>query len=170
LKSVATVHRFAAVVATIGLLQLAGCMRRADIVDEPDGIGGPITPTLEAGPTPTVDSGLGTDAFASCTDRPFGMCQGPVDFPCAFPTWVNNTASKCQRLSMCATNGWLRVALGAEGCVDAIGMDQPNDAVVRCLAAELGATRCPCRPSEVTYFFGVANSPDSGTCNSGPKG
>jgi len=153
----------------VSILLASGCMRHADIVDESDAFVGPHTPTLEAGVTPIADSGLGTDAFPSCAERPFGGCQGPVDFPCAFQTWVNITAVKCQKLSMCSTNGWLRVYLGTEGCVDAIGMDQPNEATIRCLAAEFGPSRCPCRTSEVTYFFGLANSPDSGTCT-GPKG
>lgn len=166
--SLAFFHRWAAP-SSLALLLAASCVRQADIIDEPDAIVGPTTPTLEAGPTPIVDSGLGTDAFPPCTERPVGGCQGPVDFPCAFQTWVNVTASKCQKLSMCSTNGWLRVSLGAEGCVDSIGMDQPNEAAVRCLAAELGPYRCPCRTSEMTYFFGFANTPDSGTCT-GPKG
>ena len=155
----------------LGILLVSGfgCMRHADIVDESDAFVGPHTPTLEAGATPIADSGLGTDAFLSCAERPSGGCQGPVDFPCSFQTWVNVTAVKCQKLSMCSTNGWLRVYLGTEGCVDAIGMDQPNEATIRCLAAEFGSSRCPCRTSEVTYFFGLANSPDSGTCT-GPKG
>lgn len=147
-----------------------GCGRQADLYDEPDGFGGPTTPPrLEAGATPIVDSGLGTDAFLPCAQRPLGGCQGPVDFPCAFPTWVDVTAIKCQKLTSCGANGWLRVYLGAEGCVDAIGMDQPSVAIARCLEAELGPYRCPCRTSEATHFFGLANSPDSGVCT-GPKG
>jgi hypothetical protein len=152
-----------------GLLGAGGCARHADIIDEGDAIVDPSRPTLEAGPTPIVDSGLGTDVFPSCMERPTGGCQGPVDFPCAFPTWVNVTATKCQKLTACSINGWLRVTLGAEGCVDSIGMDQPNEAAIRCFAAEFGPYRCPCRTSEVTHFFGLANSPDSGTCT-GPKG
>jgi len=152
------------------ILQASGCVRHADIVDEPDAFFGARMPTLEAGATPIADSGLGTDAFPSCAERPFGGCQGPTDFPCAFQNWVNVTAAKCQKLSMCSTNGWLRVYLGTEGCVDAIGMEQPNEATIRCLAADFGLTRCPCRTSEVTYFFGLANSPDSGTCTTGPSG
>lgn len=156
----------------LALVALAvGCSRTADLYDEPDAIGGPGIPTrLEAGVTPIVDSGLGTDAFSACSQRPIGGCQGPVDFPCAFPTWVSVTATKCQKLTNCSANGWLRVYLGTEGCVDAIGMDQPNDAVARCLAAEFGPYRCPCRTSEATHFFGLANSPDSGTCIGGPSG
>lgn len=161
--------RWCATLSSLAVPFASGCMRHADIIDEPDVIVGPSTPTLEAGPTPIVDSGLGTDAFSSCTARPFGACQGPVDFPCAFPTWVTVTAAKCQKVSMCSTNGWLRVSLGAEGCVDSIGMDRPNEATIKCLAAEFGASRCPCRTSEVTHFFGLANSPDSGTC-AGPNG
>jgi hypothetical protein len=156
-------------VAIVGFSVLPwGCTRQADIIDEPDSFV-PSTPTLEAGPTPIVDSGLGTDAFPSCLDRPYGACQGPIDFPCSFQSWVTVSANKCQKLTNCSTNGWLRVHLGAEGCVDAFGMDQPNEAAIRCLAAEFGPYRCPCRTSEVTHFFGLANTPDSGTCT-GPKG
>jgi hypothetical protein len=158
--------------AVIGATLVAafGCGRQADLYDEPDGFGGPITPPrLEAGPTSIVDSGLGTDAFAPCLQRAAGGCQGPVDFPCAFHSWVDVTAIKCQKLTSCSANGWLRVYLGVEGCVDAIGMEQPNDAIARCLEAEFGPYRCPCRTSEATYFFGIANSPDSGVCT-GPKG
>jgi hypothetical protein len=153
----------------LAILAVAGCVRHADLVDDAPGFGGPSTPKLEAGVTPIVDSGLGTDVFAACSARPLGGCQGQVDFPCAFQTWVTVTATKCQKLSMCSANGWLRVHLGTEGCIDAIGMDQANEAVIQCLAAEFGATRCPCRTGEVTHFFGLANSPDSGTC-AGPKG
>jgi hypothetical protein len=163
-----SVGRFHAA-AIVGVFVLpCGCTRQADIIDEPDSFV-PSTPTLEAGPTPIVDSGLGTDAFPSCLERPYGACQGPTDFPCSFQSWITVSANKCQKLTNCSTNGWLRVHLGAEGCVEAIGMDQPNEAAIRCLAAELGPYRCPCRASEVTHFFGLANTPDSGTCT-GPKG
>ena len=152
----------------LAVLSLSACSRQADIVDEPDGFA-PTTPILEAGATPIVDSGLGTDAYPPCAERPFGAFQGPIDFPCSFQSWVSLTANKCQRVTNCSTNGWLRVHLSTEGCVDWIGMDQPNEAAIRCLATELGVNRCPCRTSEVTHFFGLANSPDSGTCM-GPKG
>jgi len=159
---------FVAAIVGFVITQGSGCVRKADIIDEPDAFV-PTTPTLEAGVTPIVDSGLGTDAFPSCAERPFGACQGPVDFPCSFQSWVTVSANKCQKQTNCSTNGWLRVHLGAGGCVDAIGMDQPNEAAIRCLAAEFGPYRCPCRTSEVTHFFGLANTPDSGTCT-GPKG
>jgi hypothetical protein len=162
------VRRWIGVIVGVLSLQAGGCQRQADIIDEPD-VFVPSTPTLEAGITPIVDSGLGTDAFPTCAERPFGACQGPVDFPCSFQSWVTLGANKCQRLTNCSTNGWLRVHLGADGCVDAIGMDRPNEAVIRCLAAEFGPYRCPCGASEVTHFFGLGNSPDSGTCT-GPKG
>ena len=158
------------VAAVIGQVMLPGwgCMRQADIIDEPD-VFVPVTPIFEAGPTPIVDSGLGTDAFSSCAERPLGACRGPIDFPCSFQSWVTLSANKCLKLTNCSTNGWLRVHLGADGCVNAIGMDQPNEAAIRCLATEFGPYRCPCGASEVTHFFGLANTPDSGTCT-GPKG
>jgi hypothetical protein len=157
-----------AAIVGVGIAQGYGCSREADIIDDPD-VFVPTTPTLEAGPTPIVDSGLGTDAFPACSARSFGACRGPIDFPCSFQSWVTLSANKCQKMTNCSTNGWLRVHLGAEGCVDAIGMDQPNEAAIRCLAAEFGPYRCPCGASEVTHFFGLGNTPDSGTCT-GPKG
>ena len=48
--------------------------------------------------------------------------------------------------------------MDSSGCVVAIGMDQPNDAMVACLKAELGAFRCPCTEGVLTYFFGVGNT------------
>lgn len=144
--------------------QIGGCTRRADIRDEPDGAVKP-PPQLDAGDIPELDSGLGTDAFMACEDRPYGECNGPVDFPCAFQSWVTSTAKDCQYATGCKTNGWLEVKLSDDGCVVAIGMDEPNEEIVACLLEELGSLRCPCDESETKHFFGIGNDgvcPDGG--------
>ena len=146
-------------------VQLGGCVRHADIRDEPDGSAVKPPPVLDAGDIPELDSGLGTDAFGACEDRPYGECNGPVDFPCAFQSWVASVAKSCQQATSCKTNGFLEVTVGDDGCVASIGMDQPNDEIVACLLAELTSLRCPCDETETRHFFGVGNDgvcPDGG--------
>lgn len=133
------------------------CQRHADIRDEPDASTIVVTPDLDAGEIPTLDSGLGGDAHPACADRPEGDCHGPVDFPCDFEGWATRTALSCDKATGCVTNGWVEVTMNASGCVESIGMDQPNDAMVACLVAELGAFRCPCTEGVLTHFFGVGN-------------
>lgn len=148
----------------------ASCSRQADIVDEPDVSVKPPTvldkPDVEI---PPLDSGLAGDAFQSCDDRPTGLCVGPNDFPCSFAQWALDVARTCQRETSCKTNGWLEVHMDASGCVDEIGMDQPNQEIVDCLLAEYGAVQCPCGEDDVAYFFGLGNN---GVCPdvSGPSG
>jgi hypothetical protein len=152
----------ACAVAFSAFAPLGACSRHADLLDEYDAV---IlnTPRLpEAGPIPALDSGIGSDAFAGCADRSAGTCRGPVDFPCDFDRWVQTTAAKCQQATGCRTNGWLRVRLDAGGCVDEIGMDQPNDAILACLLSDFGSVRCPCSSIEMKVFFGLANGFDAG--------
>lgn len=148
--------------------QLGACDRHADIRDEPDtGVIKP-QPQLDAGDIPELDSGLESDAYPSCADRPEGDCRGTNDFVCDFAPWATRTASSCQQSTGCKTNGWLEVKMGADGCVVEIGMDQPNDDIVACLLAEFGAVRCPCSEGTITHFFGLAND---GECEEpGPSG
>jgi hypothetical protein len=152
---------------------LGACTRHADLVDEPDVVTVRPPPLPEAGELPAVDSGLGSDAYPACADRAEGTCRGPVDFPCDFDRWVDTMAAKCQEATGCRTNGWVRVKLGGDGCVNEIDMDQPNDAIVACLVMEFGSVRCPCGAVTRTYFFGLGNgfdaSTDGGVCP-GPHG
>jgi hypothetical protein len=149
---------------------MGACSRQADLLDEPDAISGPHIPSLDSGNIPVIDSGVETDAYPACAARPVSGCQGPVDFPCGFKSWADFAARQCQLRTNCSAKGWLQVKLGDDGCVATLGMDQPSDAIVSCLAAELTASRCPCHSLETTYFFGLANSPDAGLCAGGPKG
>jgi hypothetical protein len=135
-----------------------GCERYADIRDEQDEVLIDPTPTIEAGVIPVVDSGLESDAFMTCSDRPIGDCVGTNDFLCGFEKWMRATAEKCQLDTGCKTNGWLEVKMANSGCVTEIRMDQPNDEMIACVLAEFGAVRCPCSEVEGSYYFGKMNS------------
>ncbi|MDC3962294.1 hypothetical protein [Polyangium jinanense] len=133
------------------------CIRHADIRDEPDSSILDRPPDFDAGGIPELDSGLGSDAYPLCADRPTGKCVGSNDFPCAFEDWVPAMAKACQEASGCKTNGWLEVQMGPDGCVEALGMEEPNDEVVACLVAEMGAVKCPCGEGITKYYFGAGN-------------
>lgn len=140
---------------------LAACTRHADIRDERDG---PIIvrpPELDAGGIPSVDSGINSAEHPPCLERPTGDCVGSNDFLCGFEKWVVETASACQEATGCVNNGWLEVKMSGAGCVEALGMDMPNDAMIDCLVAEMGAVRCPCPESVTQHYFGLSND---GTC------
>jgi hypothetical protein len=148
----------AVLAAITASVQVVACVRHADVRDEPDAAFIGQGPQIDAGDIPELDSGITGDAFPACGDRPLGDCLGTNDFPCAFDTWVTSTAASCQEATGCATNGWLEVKMGPDGCVNSIGMDEPNAAIVACLTAELGSVRCPCIAGETTYLFGYGNA------------
>jgi len=162
-----TAHRAgllaAAAASFLAPAAVASCERHADIRDEREQEF-VAPPQLDAGDIPELDSGLGGDAFPACAERPVGSCAGPIDFPCAFAGWVDDTAESCQQATGCKTNGWLEVHMGNDGCVAAIGMDEPNAEIVGCLLEEFGSVTCPCTAEEETYFFGNDND---GTCPTG---
>lgn len=135
-----------------------GCERHADIRDERDDTPIDDSPIIEAGPIPVVDSGLESDAYLSCPDRPVGDCVGSNDFLCGFEKWMLATAKKCQTITGCNTNGWLEVKMANNGCVSEIRMDKPNDEMIACLVGEFGAVRCPCAEIEGSYYFGNMNT------------
>jgi hypothetical protein len=139
-------------------LALVACSRHADIRDERDGAPLEIPPDFDAGGIPELDSGLGTDAYPLCGDRPLGDCVGSNDFLCAFDKWLPAIAASCQVQTGCKTNGWLEVKMSEGGCIDYIGMDEPNDEIVACLVAEFGSVRCPCTALSGSYFFGDNNT------------
>jgi hypothetical protein len=138
-------------------LPLGACSRHVEIYDYEIGSTFVPEPTLDAGDIPALDSGLESDAFPPCAERPSGTCAGPVDFPCQFASWATDTADRCHTDTNCKTNGWLEVTMGPDGCVTSIGMDQPNDEMIACLLAEFGSVHCPCTEAELTYFFGLGN-------------
>lgn len=139
-------------------VELAACARHADIRVEPDASSLDIGPNLDAGEIPELDSGIGSDAYAPCSERPLGECYGTLDFPCGFEGWALKIAESCFQATGCKTNGWLEVKMGLDGCVSAIGMDQPNDEIIACMLPELGAVQCPCTGGEISHFFGLGNT------------
>lgn len=159
----------------LGLLVLAlpaligqACQRQADLVDEPDATVIPNKTPEYDGSLPMLDAGFGSDAFLPCDERPVGLCKGSNDFVCGFNEWARKIAQDCQKQTSCKTNGWLTVKLGDDGCVQDIGMDRPNPEMVACLLDALSSEHCPCKASQVTYYFGEGNS---GACpDGGPKG
>ncbi|UQA59704.1 hypothetical protein [Polyangium aurulentum] len=142
-------------------LAFVACSRHADIRDEQDGAPLEIPPNFDAGGIPELDSGLGSDAYPLCNDRPIGACVGSNDFLCGFDKWFASVAASCQTSTGCKTNGWLEVKMAEDGCVNYIGMEEPNDEIVACLVAEFGAVRCPCSTVAGSYYFGEDNM---GTC------
>ena len=80
----------------------------------------------EAGDIPTLDSGVGSDAFTPCADRTGSFCRSPVDFPCDFEQWVPIVANKCQHATGCMTNSWSarEVGSGRLRCRDRHGAPQ----------------------------------------------
>lgn len=138
------------------------CTRHADVRDD-------LGQTQSFDPTPEVDADippldvdLSNPMFATCADRPTGDCVGSNDFLCGFAPWAVEVAKKCQLDTGCKTNGSVEITMGAEGCVTALGMDEPNDDIVACLVAELSAVDCPCVEEEtISHYFGIGND---GTC------
>src|SRR4051812_22015962 len=118
---------------TWSLIVLAGllgaCSRHADVrVDgaAPTSLDPGLLPP-EPDDMPTVDSGLESDAFTRCRDRPVqNACTGPDDIPCQPQVVMEGLASQCLYYAGCTANGWLRVTMGEDGCVAAIAMEEPN--------------------------------------------
>lgn len=84
-------------------IELAACVRHADIRDEPDASNIDLGPGLDAGDIPELDSGLGTDAYPPCSERPLGECYGTLDFPCGFEGWALKLAESCFKSTGCKT-------------------------------------------------------------------
>lgn len=141
------------------------CTRSAEVGDEPDAFY--VTPTIAPdAEVPEVDAALRTDSHPSCDERPNGDCIGANDFPCDFRRWVLETIPRCFLQTDCRSNGWVSVRMGADGCVDAIGMTEPDPEFIACLAAEFDPWQCPCEEGYEQYYLGERNE----GCPEGPKG
>jgi hypothetical protein len=138
---------------------LHACTRHADVRDD-------LGQTASFDPTPHFDADippldvdLSNDRFATCAERPQGDCVGSNDFLCGFAPWAIAVAKQCQLDTGCKTNGSVEITMGPEGCVTAIGMDEPNDEIVACLVAALSAVQCPCLEEEsISHYFGIGNT------------
>lgn len=158
-RSIARLLLFACAGALGPLGALHACTRHADLRDDV----GPVetldpTPDLDASISP-VDVSLGSDAHATCADRPLAQgCVGTVDFPCAFSGWAVDIAKKCQVDTGCEANGSIEITMGTDGCISELGMDQPAGELAACVAAEVSAVRCPCIDEEsIVHYLGVGN-------------
>ena len=74
-------------------------------------------------------------------------------------------------LQTCTANGWLRVTIGPDGCVASLEMDEPDEALIACMVAELGPIRCPCLGAEqhTDIFLGI-DHPEVPCDNTGEQG
>ena len=146
-----------ALLAPLVATALPACERHADLrEDTTEDID--IGPTLDAGDIPDIDAGLGGDAHPPCEARDNEpACVGPVDFPCAFSQWAQQVVGDCQQATGCAANGWVELAMGAEGCVTGLGMSQPSQAMIDCLVGQVGEARCPCSGEIEQIYLGEGN-------------
>ncbi len=103
------------------------------------------SPTLEAGPIPVVDSGLESDAYPMCADRPVGDCVGSNDFMCGFEKMDENHGAELPNdTTGCKSpTGGSEVKMAGNGCVSEIRMDKPTDDMIACLVAHLRRRALP---------------------------
>lgn len=149
----------ARVVGLVSLALAAACGREADIRDEPVQSFVVEEPPVDLGEPLPVDVPLGPPAFPACEERSDLACYGDLDFPCGFDGFVSGAIDDCQNATGCNANGDVVVTLGLDGCAATIAMNQPEAAFVACLAARLGATRCPCDDGpSFEKFLGIGNA------------
>jgi hypothetical protein len=164
-----------ALVAAGALALIAGasgagfaCSRQQNLVDEPDS-GSTVTaaPSCDAGVPEVPDSGIASEELVLCADRPLGDCQGSNDFPCEFEFWFQQVVTACQNQAACPASGCVEATTGEDGCVNAIGMSEPNPDFVACLVEQFGAYRCPCGVTSARRFIGVGASGCHRPCGTG---
>lgn len=166
--------------AVVALGAACGCSRQHELYDDTDGGVNVVRTPKPPDTIPQVpDSGLDAPELPACSERPTGECLGANDFPCEFQGWVELAAARCQESVACPARGWLGVSLGAEGCVTAIEMTDPDPLFVACLAEVFGTAACPqCSAMHATRFLGTnpscahvcevdADCPDGELCVSG---
>jgi len=144
---------------TLVALVVLACSRQVELRDDANhgsNVGTQMLP--EAGTlTEVPDAGFDDPKFGACTGRPSGACVGVNDFPCDFPRWVTATAQKCQTMTECRADDWVRVGMNAEGCVDSISMLEAEPSFVACMVEELGPYHCPCGEGFADHFLGIDN-------------
>jgi hypothetical protein len=159
-----------ALLAVLTLLGALACSRHLELYEPSDaGV------SVVEGPKPpddipeVTDSGVRTDELLSCAERPTGDCVGANDFPCDFPRWVERTADACTTQVDCLVQGWLGVALGADGCVDALEMTDPNPDFVACLVEQFAHFGCvQCTAQYATRYLGTSAEPCMIQCINDP--
>lgn len=138
-----------------------GCSRQQNLVDEPDS-GSTVSalPTCDGGIPEVADSGITSEELALCADRPLGDCQGSNDFPCEFEFWFQSVVTACQDRATCPAKGCVEATMGEDGCVNGVGMTEPDPEFVACLVESFGAYRCPCGVTSARRFVGL----NAGSC------
>ena len=144
----------------LGLCGAAACSRKVELANEQSSnfVPSNTAPLADSGIPLIADAGLHSASFAACGERPEGDCRGGNDFPCNFVAWLPQIIDECQARTGCRANDWLSVDLES-GCATAIGMVEPNQEFVACLAETFGAFRCPCLGHLTSArYLGVANN------------
>jgi hypothetical protein len=141
------------------LASAGGCSRHTELRGEADAGSTVNSQNLpDAGDLPEVpDTGLDDPSLPACADRPTGDCVGVNDFPCDFSRWVTAAANDCLSATMCKADGWVGAHMTADGCVNALHMEEPEDAFVACMVEALGPYRCPCKEGFTAAFLGLDN-------------
>lgn len=148
----------AAALGAIGVALLLACTRTAEIRDEVEG-GSVVIDTVplpEGGVPEVPDSGLHGPDVVACSERPKSDCAGVNDFSCDYSSWVNQLVRGCQAETDCAAYGWLSLSINHEGCIDALGMTDPEPNFVACLVERVSAKRCRCVNESRNVYLGVA--------------
>ncbi|MBM4361396.1 MAG: hypothetical protein FJ104_01855 [Deltaproteobacteria bacterium] len=157
--------------AAAALLAVA-CSRDLELADDPTGsfvvVGVPEPPE---GGVPEVERAAFTDpALLACAARPTEPgCVGINDYPCDLAGWVPRLVEECEAGSGCTGRGFLSIELGEQGCAVAVGMTDPEAALLACVVERLRTVQCPCTATEVVEFLG-ASTERCGPPPVGPKG
>jgi hypothetical protein len=156
--------------ALVVVLLLAGCSRRAEIEDTPQGGQVPVNevPRPADGVPLVEDAPLENAQGLTCAQRPTQVaCRGANDFGCVFDEWFQTLTEQCQQLTDCHTDGWVEVFVGSDGCASELRMEDPDVAYVTCISELLSEYRCPCQDVVGSRFLGLAHdgctSSDCGT-------
>lgn len=153
-------------------LLAVACSRDVELADDPGGSFVVLAvPEPPDGGVPEVERSAFTDpALPACGARPVEpACVGINDYPCDLSGWVPALVDECEAISGCTGRGFLSIELGDLGCAVAVGMTDPEPALLACLVERLGAVQCPCTATEVVEFLG-ASARRCGPPPVGPKG
>lgn len=151
-----------------GASAFGACSRQQNLVDEPDS-GSTVTalPSCDGGIPEVPDSGIASDELVACGDRPLGDCQGSNDFPCEFESWFQKVVTACQDRAVCPAKGCVEATMGSDGCVNGVGMTEPDPEFVACMVEQFGAYRCPCGMTSARRFVGLGAGSCERRCGTG---
>jgi hypothetical protein len=152
--------RRASILSLVVTLSFAGCSRRVEVENAPEGAETPITepPRPDGGVPVVADAGLDAPELQACVDRPNQTsCRGANDFGCAFDAWLIQVIRACHEELRCMPNGWLEVQTDIDGCGAELRMEDPRPPFVACLTEQLTEFRCPCPNVTAARYLGASN-------------